>query len=149
MRKYTDFGFVCAPARGARFFRRGAVRAAPSSRPNKKVLARANRITAQADFRLVARSGRRAAGKAVVMQCRRGRPGVEVRFGFVVSNSVGTAVVRNRVKRRLRAIARLEMVNELRGFEFVVRALPASADASWSSLQSEFSTVLARQMEMS
>lgn len=113
------------------------------------MLARANRITAQADFRLLARLGRRTTGKAVVVQCRRGRPGDEARFGFVVSTSVGTAVVRNRVKRRLRAIARLEMVNDLSGLEFVVRALPAAADASWSSLHSEFSTALARQMEAS
>ena len=113
------------------------------------MLARANRITAQADFRSVARLGHRTTGKAVVVQCRRGRPGTAARFGFVVSTSVGTAVVRNRVKRRLRAIARLEMVNDLSGLEFVVRALPAAADASWSSLHSEFSAAVARQMEAS
>jgi len=113
------------------------------------VLARANRITAQADFRLVARLGRRTAGKAVIVQCRREWSAGEARFGFIVSNSVGTAVVRNRVKRRLRAIARLEMANDLSGLEFVVRALPAAAHTSWSSLHSEFSTALARQREAS
>ncbi len=144
-----DSAFGCVLAQVVRFSLRGAARAAPSSPRNKKVLARANRITAQTDFRLVARAGRRTAGKNVVVQHRRGVPGSPARFGFVVPNSVGTAVVRNRVKRRLRAIARLELNKGLTGYEFVVRALPAAADASWGSLHSEFSAALERQMEAS
>ena len=132
-----------------RFLLRGAARAAPSSPRNKNVLARANRITTETDFRLVARAGRRTAGKTVVVQHRRGVAGSPARFGFVVPNSVGRAVVRNRVKRRLRAIARLELVKGLDGCEFVVRALPTAAYASWSSLHSEFSAALERQMEAS
>ncbi len=55
--------------------------------------------------------------------------------GFAVSRAVGVAVVRNRVKRRLRAIA-AELIPTLpHGTRLVVRALPASAGASFESLR--------------
>jgi len=48
--------------------------------------------------------------------------------GFVVSRAVGGAVVRNRVKRRLRALARpLAMADAGQRYHVVVRALPAAA----------------------
>ncbi len=48
------------------------------------------------------------------------------RAGFVVSKQVGGAVVRNRVKRRLRHLARQELA-ATRAVDVVVRALPAAA----------------------
>lgn len=69
--------------------------------------------------------------------------GAPNRVGFIVSKAVGNAVVRNKVKRRLRAI----MAEELRegsdtisansGSLIVLRALPASAAASWSELKTD------------
>jgi len=50
------------------------------------------------------------------------------RVGFVVSRAVGGAVVRNRVKRRLRALSRpLVMADATQRYHVVVRALPAAA----------------------
>ncbi|MDU7025398.1 MAG: ribonuclease P protein component, partial [Cutibacterium acnes] len=52
---------------------------------------------------------------------------VTPRVGFVVSKTVGNAVTRNRVKRRLRHLCR-PLVDELEdGTVVVVRALPAAA----------------------
>lgn len=53
--------------------------------------------------------------------------------GFVVPRSVGGAVVRNKVKRRLRHLVcqRLDALSET---HVVVRALPGAQDASWASL---------------
>lgn len=57
-------------------------------------------------------------------------PGV-TRVGFVVSRSVGGAVVRNRVKRRLRALSRpLVMACPAEAYSVVVRALPGVAGHS-------------------
>jgi ribonuclease P protein component len=54
--------------------------------------------------------------------------------GFAVSRAVGGAVVRNRVKRRLRAIM-ADVVGTLpAGSRVVVRALPASATATYGEL---------------
>lgn len=59
------------------------------------------------------------------------------RFGFIVAKTVGNAVVRNRVRRRLKAIAH-DLVPELPlGAEFVFRALPPAAIAGYSDLKAE------------
>jgi len=64
--------------------------------------------------------------------------------GFVVSKAVGPAVTRNRVKRRLRHLAR-EHVSSLPGSAvLVVRALPEAATASFSELGSDLERCLER-----
>ena len=65
----------------------------------------------------------------------------EVRFGFVVSKSVGGAVVRNRVKRQLRAIAAAALPN-LQPVAIVIRSHPAAAKASFASLQDSMTSAL-------
>jgi len=68
------------------------------------------RLKRRKEFLRVARSGRKWAAPGLVLQTGR-RPdsaGVEasaVRAGFTVTRKVGNAVVRNRAKRRLRAVA--------------------------------------------
>lgn len=65
------------------------------------------------------------------------------RVGFIVSKAVGNAVVRNKVKRRLRAIMAEEFhqtsatIPRDSGSLIVLRALPASATASWSELKTD------------
>jgi len=49
------------------------------------------------------------------------------RIGFVVSGALGNAVTRNRVKRRLRHLARAHVPNTPVGIDLVVRALPRAA----------------------
>lgn len=57
-----------------------------------------------------------------------------VRFGFIVSKQVGTAVVRNRVRRRLKAVC-LGLIDSVApGAQVVIRALPESADAPFDAL---------------
>lgn len=88
------------------------------------------RLKSPADFTACFRSGGRAATKALVVHVRRPdaqNPPEETRVGFVVSGKVGNAVVRNRVKRRLR-----HLVRELEApfpTDVVVRALPPAASA--------------------
>lgn len=54
--------------------------------------------------------------------------------GLVVSKAVGNAVHRNQVKRRLRHASRAHLDGLPAGALAVVRALPASADASYAEL---------------
>ncbi|GAB3794884.1 ribonuclease P protein component [Humibacter antri] len=105
------------------------------------MLAKANRIRSGVDYRLTVRKGARVHGPNTITYVRAGVEHAErtgpVRFGFIVSKAVGVAVVRNTVRRRLKAVCR-ELLPELApGHEIVVRALPASAQASWITLQRE------------
>lgn len=64
------------------------------------------------------------------------------RFGFAVGRRVGNAVVRNRVKRRLRAIMRELPVRA--GLDVVTVAQETSASASYGELQRAVSQCLRR-----
>lgn len=101
------------------------------------MLARANRLVSADDYRTVLRRGRRiAAGNTVVSILGTG-DGVSARFGFIVTRKVGNAVNRNRVRRRMKAIARELVGDGMTGADVVVRALPAAASANWATLHSE------------
>lgn len=56
------------------------------------------------------------------------------RVGLVVGRSVGGAVVRNRVSRRLRAHLAARLQSIPCGADVVIRALPSAARASWQDL---------------
>jgi ribonuclease P protein component len=111
------------------------------------VLPSDNRLTDGASFRHTVRTGRRAGSRTVVVHLVVDESAVDgsgPRIGFVVSKAVGNAVVRNRVKRRLRHLAR-EHVSSLPGSAvLVVRALPASASAPTRELSADLSRCLAR-----
>lgn len=66
------------------------------------------------------------------------------RVGFVVSKAVGNAVVRNRVKRRLRHLCRERLSGLPDGGLIVIRALPEAAQASYAELGVELSRCLSR-----
>jgi ribonuclease P protein component len=66
------------------------------------------------------------------------------RAGFVVSKAVGPAVVRNRVKRRLRHLVRDRLAGLPDGSLVVVRALPPAADAEYADLASDLDAALGR-----
>jgi ribonuclease P protein component len=107
------------------------------------VLARANRVKTPDDFRQIMRRGRRSGGTLLVTHALR-TDGGPVRFGFVVGRSVGNAVIRNRVKRRLRAIAFGLLPSVASGTAIVVRALPPAATGSSDELRTDVQSSLER-----
>jgi ribonuclease P protein component len=66
------------------------------------------------------------------------------RVGFIVSRAVGTAVVRNRVKRRLRVLARGYLGVLPAGSLLVVRANPPAAAARQADLAADLDLVMNR-----
>ena len=60
----------------------------------------------------------------------------------MVSRAVGTAVVRNRVRRRLRALMREYLSSLPEGSLLVVRAHPQAATASQADLAAELDLVM-------
>lgn len=95
------------------------------------MLPKASRMRSAPEFRRTIRSGVRAGRRTVVVSAIRSEPqSADARVGFVVSKAVGNAVVRNRVKRRLRHLSRSLLANTPDGTCVVVRALPPAANAS-------------------
>jgi ribonuclease P protein component len=110
------------------------------------VLPRGQRLTDAAGFTTAVRRGRRAGGRLLVVHLAdAGDEGPRV--GFIVSKAVGTAVTRNRVKRRLRHLVRDHLGALPASGVLVVRANPAAGTASYRELAGELDRCLLRVLE--
>lgn len=125
------------------------------------------RIRRSADFALAVRRGRRSGTRLLVVHLLVPDPVPEspspsgtdalptaqprptpapARVGLVVSRAVGSAVVRNQVKRRLRALARDRLDRLPAGALLVVRANADAARASSGALALELDRALDRAL---
>ena len=86
------------------------------------------------EFKRVYARGKSRITPAVVVYCRKNRSG-ESRLGITVSTKVGKAVVRNRIRRRLREIYRLRESAFLPGYDVVLVARVKAAFATYSQLE--------------
>ena len=88
-----------------------------------------HRLRKSRDFTAARREGRSWADRRLVLVARR-TDAEHCRFGFSVSKRVGNAVVRNRIKRRLKETARVEILPHMEsGWDFVVIARTDAAYA--------------------
>lgn len=92
------------------------------------------------DFEVVRLEGKRASGKLLALSYRPNTFGHN-RYGFVVSKKVGKAVVRNKVKRRLRAAIRDRMSNHTPGFDVILIARAPAARATYLDLVAALQTL--------
>jgi ribonuclease P protein component len=88
------------------------------------------------------RRGRRTATSSAVYHRLATDPEAPARFGVVVSKAVGSAVERNRVRRRFKALGRALVDTGHRGEDVVIRVLPGTAQQSWDSLSADMHAVL-------
>ncbi len=95
------------------------------------------------EFRRLYAKGRSAASPTLVVYMRRTRRAGN-RVGFTVSVRIGKAVVRNRVRRRLREIYRLHETELVAGADLVVVARTRSAEAAYAALERDFLSCCAR-----
>lgn len=98
------------------------------------------------EFTLVMRKGRVTQANAFTVYCLspRGRDrGARSKVGIVVTKKVGNAVVRNRVRRRCKAIfERLDLRSVPRWY--VVHCKPEAARAEFGALSAELAPAVAR-----
>jgi ribonuclease P protein component len=99
------------------------------------------RLTKRRDFAAVYRKGRALAHPLVVLRLLPNQLPYS-RYGFVVSKTVGKAVVRNRVRRRLREGIRTLLVEP--GWDIVVIARPKAAAADFHTLRRATAGLLSR-----
>jgi ribonuclease P protein component len=106
------------------------------------MLDRAHRLRHRDEFTAALRGGRRAGRGTLVVHLQLTGEPVPPRVGFIVSRAVGSAVVRNRVRRRLRHLVREHLADLPDGARLVVRALPAAATARWADLGADLAGAL-------
>lgn len=68
------------------------------------------------------------------------------RLGLIVPSSVGTAVTRNLISRRLRHLVRDRIDTVPSGTDLVIRALPSAASARYADLQAEVERLLSKTL---
>ena len=96
------------------------------------------RLAHRSEYEHVKRNGITQRGKLVILNVMTMQNSGPWRAGFVTSGRLGGAVVRNRVRRRLREIVRRHQ-NELRqDFWFVIIARHEAATASYGALEDEW-----------
>jgi ribonuclease P protein component len=99
------------------------------------------RLTKRRDFTAVYRKGRALAHPLLVLRLLPNELPYS-RYGFVVSKSVGKAVVRNLVRRRLREGVRTLLVQP--GWDIVFLARPKAAAADFQTLRRAAASLLSR-----
>lgn len=103
-------------------------------------LGRQERMLKSSDFRRALKQGRRLRSPhltVVVFQRQYGK----VRLGLTVSKKIGNAVVRNRLKRRLREIVRVRRSSLVRPWDVLVLAQEGSGALNLAALALELEPV--------
>ena len=89
------------------------------------------------EFRRLYQKGASAVGGGMVLYCRKNRLGHN-RLGLTASVKLGGAVVRNRARRRLREVYRLNSPRLRQGWDIILVARGRTLTASWKELNDTF-----------
>jgi ribonuclease P protein component len=116
-----------------------------SPRPRPQEAQRLITLRKRSDF-LAANAGKRAAGPGFVLLVRDRADGDPAkRVGFTVTKKIGGSVVRNRMKRRLRALAREFLPDEgFAGADHVLIGRAGGVERDFALLRQELTRALTR-----
>jgi ribonuclease P protein component len=103
-----------------------------------------DRIRRTSDFRRAYTQGKRIAGQYFTAFCLKLPQNVGPRFGFTLPRAVGKAVIRNRVKRRLREMLRVRVEEFAPEWDIVLNPRRAALNASPEELSREVDRLIAQ-----
>ncbi len=98
----------------------------------------------RAEYDAVYREGRRRSSATFVIFTRRNSLSKD-RFGMSVKKALGNAVVRNRIRRRVREILRLHREEIALGWDVVIHPSRGAATLKFAELEAELLSLLPRQ----
>jgi ribonuclease P protein component len=102
------------------------------------------RLRQRADF-VAAATGAKAPTAAFVLQVRKRGDSGPIRVGFTVTKKVGSAVERNRVRRRLKAVVSRSAGGRMRpGHDYVLVGRRAALELPFDRMVEEFNGALRR-----
>jgi ribonuclease P protein component len=102
------------------------------------------RLRRRQDF-IAAAKALHAAMPSLVVQARDRDDGLAPRVGFTATKKLGNAVIRNRIRRRLREAARLTLPALARsGFDYVLIGRAGAAKRPFAELQKDLNSALKR-----
>jgi ribonuclease P protein component len=102
------------------------------------------RLRQRADF-VAAATGAKAPTAAFVLQARKRGDSGPIRVGFTVTKKVGSAVERNRVRRRLKAVVSRSAGGRMRpGHDYVLVGRRAALELPFDRMVEEFNGALRR-----
>ena len=107
---------------------------------------RACRLLRRAEYDAVYQSGRRRAGREFTVFLRPNGLALS-RFGWSIKKALGSAVRRNRIRRRLREVVRLHRQEIASGWDIVIHPRSSAATADFASLAEELLRLLPRKSE--
>jgi ribonuclease P protein component len=99
---------------------------------------KARRLTHRSEYERVKREGITQRGKFLMFNTMSVENSGPWRAGFVTSGRLGGAVIRNRVRRRLREIVRRHQHDLRQGVWFVIIARYEAATATYDALEDEW-----------
>ena len=99
---------------------------------------RARRLTQESEFSRVRKEGKAVRGELLTLAFLTDAEPSLARAGFVTSRRVGGAVVRNRVRRRLREIVRKHQGQLANGSWIVIIGSARTATARFAELEAEW-----------
>lgn len=102
---------------------------------------RAVRLLRRADFDAVYQQGRRRSSRQFIVFYRANGRALS-RFGMSVKRALGNAVVRNRIRRRVREIIRLHREEIASGWDIVIHPRSSVATAPFAPLAAELIELL-------
>ena len=102
------------------------------------------RLTRPSEFAEVKKNGCAERGRLLVLSVLPTNGAAPFRAGFVTSRALGSAVVRNRARRRLREIVRKHQGEFIAGVWIVTIARANAATASYQELEAEWSRLAKR-----
>jgi ribonuclease P protein component len=108
------------------------------SQPTSFSFSKARRLTRAPEFERVKREGLIQRGKLLTLSAAVVENSGPCRFGFITSRRLGSAVARNRVRRRLREIVRRHQHDLRQDFWIVLVARRDAVKASYRSLEDEW-----------
>ena len=99
---------------------------------------KARRLTHRSEYERVKQDGITQRGKLLILNAMPVENSGLWRAGFITSGRLGGAVVRNRIRRRLREIVRWHQYELRDGFWFVVIVRHKAATVSYRALEDEW-----------